>query len=69
MQSQGSNTNICTLRNKMDALKKKLALWNSRLQEEDEEMFPLFVEFLIATDVHKSLLFNIINKAPFKCII
>ena len=51
VSSQGSNTNICTLRNKMDALKKKLALWNSRLQEEDEEMFPLFDQSLIATDL------------------
>lgn len=36
---QGSRTNIFTLRNKMDAFKKKLALWNSRLQDEDVEMF------------------------------
>jgi hypothetical protein len=38
---QGFCTNIFTLRNKMDAFKKKLAFWDSRVQEEDIEMFPL----------------------------
>ena len=49
---QGSYTNIFTLRNKMDSFKKKLALWNRRLQEEDVEMFSLLDEFLIVADVN-----------------
>ena len=59
---QGSNTNIFTLRNKMIGVEKKLALWNGRLHEEDVEMFPLLDEYLIATNVNKSVFFNIIKQ-------
>ena len=55
----------------MDAFKTKLALWNSPLQEEDVEMFPLFYDFLNATEVNKGVLFNIIKqhlRALFKNI-
>ena len=46
----------------MDAFKKKLALWNRRLQEEDVEMFSLLDEFLIAADVNTKVIFNIIKQ-------
>ncbi|KDR08680.1 Zinc finger MYM-type protein 6, partial [Zootermopsis nevadensis] len=59
---QGSCTNIFTLRNKMDAFKKKLALWDSRVQEEDIEMFPLLGEFLNAADINQKVIFNIISQ-------
>ena len=51
---QGICTNIFTLRNKMDAFKKNLALCDSHVQEEDIEMFPLLQEFLITVDVKQS---------------
>lgn len=46
----------------MDAFKKKLALWDSRVQEKDIEMFPLLGEFLIAVDVNQKVIFNIISQ-------
>lgn len=37
-----------TLRNKMDTFKTKLALWDTRVQEEDIETCPLLGAFLTA---------------------
>ena len=36
---QGFYTNVFILRNKIDVLKKKLALWNSLVEKEDTTMF------------------------------
>lgn len=41
-------TNIFTLRNKTDAFKKKLAPWDSRVQEEDIGMFSLLQDLSTA---------------------
>ncbi|XP_044285324.1 zinc finger MYM-type protein 6-like [Varanus komodoensis] len=59
---QGFSTNIFTLRNKMDAFKKKLVLWDSRVQEDDIEMFPHLQDFLTAANVNQKFLFNIISQ-------
>lgn len=59
---QESCTNMFKLRNKMDAFKKKLALWDTRAQEEDIERFPRLREFCIAADVKRKVIFNIISQ-------
>lgn len=59
---QGFCTNIFKLRNKVDAFKKKLVLWDCRVQVEDLEMFPLLQEFLIAADVDRKGVLNVISQ-------
>jgi len=44
-------TNIFVLRNKTDAFKKKLALWDSFVQKGDTEMFLTLNNFLTSVDV------------------
>lgn len=59
---QGSCTNIFTLRNKMDAFKKKPDLWDSRVHKKDVEMFPILSECLTTADVKQKVIFKIISE-------
>ncbi|XP_044300501.1 transcription intermediary factor 1-beta isoform X6 [Varanus komodoensis] len=59
---QGACTNIFILRNKVDVLKNKLVLWDSRVQEENIAMFPHLQDFLSVADVNRKLIFNIISQ-------
>lgn len=58
---QGSGRNIFRLRNKMDAFKKKLSLWDNRIKGEDM-LFPHLGEFLIVADVIQKVILNIISQ-------
>jgi zinc finger BED domain-containing protein 5/7/8/9 len=63
---RGLCTNIFTRRNKVNAFKMKLSFWDSRVQEEDIEMFPLLQEFLIAADVNRKDTWIQYNKSTIK---
>ena len=50
---QGYCNNIFTLRNKTDAFKKKLLVWNSHVQKGDIDMFPRLQDFVTSGSVNK----------------
>ena len=55
------STNIFGLRSKTDALKKKLALWDNRVQKGDLEMFPNLHDFFTSADMNRKELLCIIT--------
>ena len=50
---QGYCNNIFTLRNKTDAFKKKLLVWNSHVQKGDINLFPRLQHFVASGSVNK----------------
>ena len=50
---QGYCNNIFTLRNKTDAFKKKLLVWNSHVQKGDINLFPRLQDFVASASVNK----------------
>jgi len=59
---QGSCTNIFVLRNKTDAFKKKLALWDSLVQSKYTVMFPTLNEYLTSVDINHKQLLRIVSQ-------
>ena len=49
---QGYCNNIFTLRNKTDAVKKKLLVWNSHVQKGDIDLFPRLQDFVTSASVN-----------------
>jgi hypothetical protein len=44
---------MCTVRNKIAAFQKEILLWQTRLTEEDLQMFPNFDEYMIEKTVNQ----------------
>ncbi|GLV40841.1 hypothetical protein CBL_10016 [Carabus blaptoides fortunei] len=49
--SEGNNTTVFNLYNKIDAFKKKLILWNKRTQEDNYDMFDSLSDFINSEDL------------------
>jgi hypothetical protein len=50
---QGQLTDVFTMRGKMDAFQKKILLWQTRLAEEDLQMFPNLDKYMKEEDVNR----------------
>ena len=59
---QGLYTKVFILRNKTDASKKKLALWNSLLEKKDTTMFMNLIAYVSSVDINHKDLLNIVSQ-------
>ncbi|XP_076805614.1 zinc finger MYM-type protein 6-like [Clavelina lepadiformis] len=59
---QGNGINIFTLRNKIDAFKKKLMFWNNNMQKGDIDMFPCLQDVVANASVNTGELFADISQ-------